>query len=183
MLQSTFSKENIQLSHSSEVHFARKMSDLCNNAVDLALDLQSMDMELLEVEEKLQALTLKEEERDKKLETMVLCAACSKPPVSLPIFNCPTGHLVCSSCYRGPSSWCPVCKTKMGRTVSLLAQALITSLKFSCKNQGCGAKMVVEEVDDHEANCASRMINCPVSRCAIRLQVAAFDLSINNLDW
>ena len=159
------------------------MSDLCNNAVDLALDLQSMDMELLEVEEKLQALTLKEEERDKKLETMVLCAACSKPPVSLPIFNCPTGHLVCSSCYRGPSSWCPVCKSKMGRTVSLLAQALITSLKFSCKNPGCGAKMVVEEVDHHEANCASRMINCPVSRCAIRLQVSAFDLSINNLDW
>ena len=183
MLQSTFSKEDIQLSHSSEVHFAKKMSDLCNNAVDLALDLQSMDMELLEVEEKLQALTLKEEERDKRLETMVLCAACSKPPVSLPIFNCPTGHLVCSSCYRGPSSWCPVCKSKMGRTVSLLAQALITSLKFSCKNPGCGAKMVVEEVDHHEANCASRMINCPVSRCAIRLQVAAFDLSINNLDW
>ena len=179
MLQSTFSKEDIELSHSSEVHFARKMSDLCNNAVDLALDLQSMDMELLEVEEKLQALTLKEEERDKKLEAMVLCAACSKPPVSLPIFNCPTGHLVCSSCYRGPSSWCPVCKSKMGRTVSLLAQALITSLKFSCKNPGCGAKMVVEEVDDHEANCASRMINCPVSRCAIRLQVAAFDLSID----
>ena len=156
---------------------------MCNNVVDLALDLQSMDMELLEVEEKLQALTLKEEERDKNLETMVLCAACSKPPVSLPIFNCPTGHLVCSSCYRGPSSWCPVCKSKMGRTVSLLAQALITSLKFSCKNPGCGAKMVVEEVDDHEANCASRMINCPVSRCAIRLQVVAFDLSINNLNW
>ena len=172
------SKENIQLSHSSEVHFARKMSDLCNNAVDLALDLQSMDMELLEVEEKLQALTLKEEERDKKLETMVLCAACSKPPVSLPIFNCPTGHLVCSSCYRGPSSWCPVCKSKMGRTVSLLAQALINSLKFSCKNQGCGAKMVVEEVDDHEANCASRMISCPVGRCAIRVQVTSLTHSV-----
>ena len=154
------------------------MSDLCNNAVDLALDLQSMDMELLEVEEKLQALTLKEEERDKKLEAMVLCAACSKPPVSLPIFNCPTGHLICSSCYRGPSSWCPVCKTKMGRTVSLLAQALITSLKFSCKNQGCGAKMVVGEVDHHEANCASRMISCPVGRCAIRVQVTSLAHSV-----
>ena len=105
-----------------------------------------MDMELLEVEEKLQALTLKENERDKKLEAMVLCAACSKPPASLPIFICPTGHLVCSSCYRGPSSWCSVCKSRMGRTVSLLAQAVITRVKLSCKNRACEAKVVVEEV-------------------------------------
>ena len=130
----------VKLSHSSLIHCARRMSDLCNNMVDMALDLQSMDMELLEVEESLRALHLKEVERDLELEAMVRCATCFKVPSASPIMNCPTGHLVCSSCYRGRSSCCPVCKRRMGKTVSLLAQSIIGSIHLSCKNKGVRCK-------------------------------------------
>ena len=148
------------------------MSDQCNNMVDMALDLQSMDMELLEVEERLDALHLKEEERDLELEEMVRCAACSKVSSTSPIFNCPTGHLLCSSCYRGSSSCCPRCKRRMGKTVSLLAEAVIGSLKLACcKNPGCGARLRLGEMEEHKLVCAFRMIACPVSLCATSIQV------------
>ena len=147
--------------------------------VDMALDLQSMDMELLEVEERLAALHLKEEERDLELEQMVRCASCSKVPSSSPIFNCPTGHLLCSSCYKGRSSWCPTCKKRMGKTVSLLAESLIGSLKACyCKNQGCGARLGPREMEEHKWICAFRTIACPVSICATSMQVRLWKLCV-----
>ena len=161
----------VKLSHSSLIHCARRMSDLCNNMVDMALDLQSMDMELLELEESLRALHLKEVERDLELEAMVRCATCFKVPSASPIMNCPTGHLVCSSCYRGRSSCCPVCKRRMGKTVSLLAQSIIGSIHLSCKNKGCDARVGAREMEEHEAFCLFRTIGCPVSLCASSIQV------------
>ena len=145
---------------------------MCNNMVDMALDLQSMDMELLEVEERLEALHLKEEKRSLELEEMVRCAACSRVPSTSPIFNCPTGHLVCFACYRGQSSCCPICKRRMGKVVSLLAEAVIGSLNLSsCKNQGCDARLGLGEMEEHKFVCLFRMIDCPVSICAASMQV------------
>ena len=60
----------------------------------------------------------------------------------------------------------------MGKTVSLLAEAVIGSLKLACcKNQGCGARLRLGEMEEHKLVCALRMIACPVSLCATSIQV------------
>ena len=146
------------------------MPDICNNMVEMALDLQSMDLDLLEVERKMQSLQLESDTRELELETMVRCSSCRKLPLTSPIMNCPSGHLICSTCYRGWSSPCPLCKRRMGKTVSLVAEAVIGSLKLPCNNCGCNARLGVHEMKKHEECCLFRMVVCPASRCGALVQ-------------
>ena len=65
------------------------------------------------------------------LEEKVNCKECCKVPTSAPLYNCPEGHIICSSCYEGPSSECPACGRSMGRVISLIGLTLIQKIKHS----------------------------------------------------
>ena len=134
------------------------------------MDMQSMDLDLLEVERKMQNLQLESDTRESELERMVRCSKCLKLPLTSPILNCPSGHLICSSCYRGWSSPCPLCKRRMGKTVSLVAEAVISTLKLPCNNCGCNARLGVHEMKKHKDCCSFRTVLCPASCCGAILQ-------------
>ena len=161
-------------SHPSSIHNQLNMSDICNNMVEMALDLQSMDLDLLEVERKMQTLQLESDTRESELERMVRCSSCLKLPWTCPILNCPSGHLICSSCYRGWASPCPLCRMRMGKTVSLVAEAVISTLELPCNNCGCNARLGVHEMKKHEERCLFRMVACPASCCGALVQAEHF---------
>ena len=60
----------------------------------------------------------------------------------------------------------------MGKTVSLVAEAVIGSLKLGCNNSGCNVRLGVQEMKKHEEeNCLFKMVGCPASRCGALVQV------------
>ena len=71
-----------------------------------------------------------------QLEERIKCPVCLEVPTSGPVYSCPQGHLVCSACYQGPNSNCPICRTRMAKTISLLATTMIENIEhsYSCLN-------------------------------------------------
>ena len=102
-----------------------------------------------EVEVKLESLVGHLEER-------VNCPVCLELPTSGPIYSCPKGHLVCASCYQGPTSTCPMCRTKMFETVSLLATSVIENIEHKCRYnaEGCQERLVMDMLEEHRKACA-----------------------------
>ena len=100
-----------------------------------------------------------------QLEDRIKCPVCLDIPRSGPVFCCPKGHAVCSSCYQGHSSECPMCRTRMYRNTSLLAATVIESIEHVCKHEECGRRMTLEELEEHMADCAWRQVACPAVRC------------------
>ena len=115
----------------------------------------------LEAEGKLQSLV-------EKLEERVTCPVCLEVPMSGAIYSCPKGHLICASCFQGPSSRCPICRTKMFKTMSLLATTVVANIEHKCKfeGEGCKEKVVADKMEEHKKVCIFRPIVCPSVLCA-----------------
>ena len=92
---------------------------------------------------------------------------CLEVPTSGPIFTCTKGHLVSSTCFQGPTSNCPMCRTRMHRNISLLAKTIIENIEHRCKfeTEGCKVKSLVGEVEEHKKMCPFRLVSCPASLC------------------
>ena len=52
------------------------------------------------------------------------CPVCLQVPLTFPVPQCENGHIVCRTC-RKKISHCPICRTIIGRSVSLLAEKVI----------------------------------------------------------
>ena len=106
-----------------------------------------------------------------QLEGRVKCPVCLEVPTSGPIYSCPQGHLVCSTCFQGPDSNCPLCRTRMSKTISLLATTVIENIEHSCKfeEEGCRVKSLVGEVEKHRQECPFRPVPCPSTNICKKL--------------
>ena len=145
---------------------APKNNDCCPKSLNpklgesLAEENRMLKKAKLEAEAKLQSLV-------QKLEETVRCLVCLEVPISGTIYSCPKGHLVCASCFQGPFSNCPMCRTKMFKTVSLLATTVVENIEHKCKfdAEGCMEKLVVDKVEEHKKVCTFRPVSCPSVLC------------------
>ena len=145
---------------------APKNNDSCPKSLNpklgesLAEENRMLKKAKLEAEAKLQSLV-------QKLEETVTCPVCLEVPISGTIYSCPKGHLVCASCFQGPFSNCPMCRTKMFKTVSLLATTVVQNIEHKCKfdAEGCMEKLVVDKVEEHKKVCTFRPVSCPSVLC------------------
>jgi hypothetical protein len=104
-----------------------------------------------------------------KLEERVKCPVCLEIPTTRPIYSCPAGHSICSNCYRGEYSDCPMCRTKMRRNISLLAVTVIENIEHTCIFEGCEVKTPLAGVDDHRRSCSFKVVACPAIQCKAKV--------------
>ena len=104
---------------------------------------------------------------EEQLEERVRCPVCLEVPTSSPMYSCANGHLVCATCYQGSISNCSLCRTRMNKTISLLATAVIENIEHRCKfeTEGCKVKTLVTQVEGHKKSCSFRPVECPSHLC------------------
>ena len=92
-------------------------------------------------------------------------------PVIGTIYNCTKGHLVCTNCYKGPTSDCSLCRTRMHKNVSLLATTVIENIEHRCRfeTDGCKVRSLVGEAEGHRKICNFRTVSCPSLLCEKKL--------------
>jgi len=100
-----------------------------------------------------------------ELEERVRCPVCLDIPTTSPIYSCPAGHCLCSSCYQGRASSCPVCRAVMGANTSLLAMSIIQSIYHLCRLEGCEVETPLMDFEKHKTTFNFRMVTCPSVRC------------------
>ncbi|KAF2901394.1 hypothetical protein ILUMI_04792 [Ignelater luminosus] len=103
-----------------------------------------------------------EEPNDKLLEFLD-CNVCNnlmKPP----IYQCLTGHSICSSCVE-KLDLCPLCKSAYSGTRNFTLESLCENIKVSCayREYGCFKLSPVTEIEQHKRTCLSRPYPCPIS--------------------
>ena len=128
--------------------------------VDSVVDLESEFWHLTEK-------TARFDELVHKLEERVRCPVCLEVPTSGPMYSCANGHLVCAPCYQGSSSDCSLCRTRMNKTVSLLATTVIENIEHKCKfeTDGCEEKTPLAGIEEHRKTCSLRPVDCPSHLC------------------
>ena len=133
------------------------MSDLDNDGLVVQEDWKS----------KYEALLKDKKLFEERLEERVTCPVCLEVPTRAPMYSCANGHLVCASCYQGPQSDCSLCRTKMNKTVSLLATTVIENIEHRCKfeTDGCKVKTPAGKVEEHKRSCSFRPVKCPSLKC------------------
>jgi len=95
------------------------------------------------------------------------CPVCILPPRTSPIYQCPTGHLVCCECQPSLSR-CPICNVRFRKilTRDFFAEKLLELLERKCRFEvdGCDfiSKVSVDLVE-HERNCPWKQ-SLPVRR-------------------
>ena len=99
------------------------------------------------------------QEQLQDLELLLECPVCFEIPRQTPIPQCPSGHIVCSSCRGKVKNKCPTCQRKMKRgEVSSLAASLIEMVPHQCK--WCEEKKLLADILDHETECKERKVTC-----------------------
>jgi E3 ubiquitin-protein ligase SIAH1 len=90
-----------------------------------------------------------------------VCVTTMKPP----IFQCRSGHSVCSEC-KPRVAKCPTCRRSFTATRNRLAEEFAYKVKYPCKNtvRGCNEKVPLEAMKKHESVCPYRMYHCLVGR-------------------
>ena len=100
-----------------------------------------------------------------QLKERVKCPVCLELPTRGPIYTCINGHCVCSGCYQGNGSPCPMCREEMVGSTSLLAVTVIKNLEHHCKHQGCDVKVILQDLEEHMKTCRFRLVGCPAIQC------------------
>jgi hypothetical protein len=100
-----------------------------------------------------------------ELEERVKCPVCLEVPTAGPIYSCPSGHTVCSTCYQGQASNCPLCRTMMYKNTSLIGMTVIENIEHICRLEGCTEKIPLDQVETHRKACLYRPITCPAILC------------------
>jgi len=85
------------------------------------------------------------------------CPVCILPPRSSPIYQCPTGHIVCSECQPSLSR-CPICNIKYRKilTRDFFAEKLLELLDRKCRYEIFGCDFYTKlssDLVDHETSC------------------------------
>ncbi|EHB02693.1 E3 ubiquitin-protein ligase SIAH1 [Heterocephalus glaber] len=79
-----------------------------------------------------------------------------------PIFQCQSGHFVCSNCHP-KLTCCPTCQGPLGSILNLAMEKVANSVLFSCKyaSSGCEITLPHTQKADHEDLCEFRPYSCP----------------------
>ncbi|XP_065861737.1 E3 ubiquitin-protein ligase SINAT2-like [Euphorbia lathyris] len=80
-----------------------------------------------------------------------------------PIYQCPNGHTLCSSCKARVHNSCPTCRGELGNIRCLALEKVAESLELPCKYQIMGCPDIFPYYGNlkHEKNCKYRPYNCP----------------------
>ena len=95
------------------------------------------------------------------------CPVCLKIPRSTPIYQCDKGHIHCKICHPRLNR-CPICRSQIGDTRSLMAEKIISRLPTKCnfEENGCTEpEKLPEEMTQHEKQCYFRVVKCIKSGC------------------
>jgi len=95
------------------------------------------------------------------------CPVCLKIPRNTPIYQCDKGHIHCKTCHPRLNR-CPICRSSIGDTRSLMAEKIISRLPTKCnfEDYGCTEpEKLPEEMSIHEKSCYFRMVKCIKSSC------------------
>uniref|UniRef100_A0A1D1XP84 RING-type E3 ubiquitin transferase n=2 Tax=Anthurium amnicola TaxID=1678845 RepID=A0A1D1XP84_9ARAE len=80
-----------------------------------------------------------------------------------PIYQCPNGHTLCSSCKHRVHIHCPTCRCEMGNIRCLALEKVAESLDLPCRynDLGCSEIFPYYTKSKHEQLCRFRPYNCP----------------------
>ncbi|XP_030955705.1 E3 ubiquitin-protein ligase SINAT2-like [Quercus robur] len=80
-----------------------------------------------------------------------------------PIYQCPSGHTLCSNCKVRVHNCCPACRHELGNIRCLALEKVAESLELPCRYQilGCHDIFPYYSKLKHEKNCKYRPYNCP----------------------
>jgi E3 ubiquitin-protein ligase SIAH1 len=83
-----------------------------------------------------------------------------------PIFLCQNGHNVCEQC-RPQLPACPACRQPfLASTRNLALESIARGIQFPCRNEGCVERCRLGAIAQHEAECAHRPFECPLTQGA-----------------
>jgi len=88
------------------------------------------------------------------------CPVCILPPRASPVYQCPTGHIVCSDCQPSLSR-CPICNVRFRKilTRDFFAEKLLELLERKCRFEVFGCEFackVSSDLVEHERTCSSK---------------------------
>ncbi|XP_065319442.1 E3 ubiquitin-protein ligase SIAH1A-like [Gordionus sp. m RMFG-2023] len=88
-----------------------------------------------------------------------------------PIYQCRSGHLVCSLC-RLNLKCCPTCRGPLGNIRNLAMEKVASTILFPCKynNSGCNKSLSHTEKVEHEEICEFRPYVCPCPGASCKWQ-------------
>jgi hypothetical protein len=114
-----------------------------------------------------------------------ICTICLDLPLNQ-VMQCSNGHLICQECHQKVlGEACPTCRVEGPRARSLVAERVVSTIKFACVSCGqyhkrealecpiCSTRTCQSNFEQH--------IKCHVSR-AVQLSVARSDLR-PNIKW
>ena len=79
-----------------------------------------------------------------------------------PIFQCDSGHLICTNC-KPKLQCCPSCRGPLGGVRNLAMEKVAETVQFPCKyaSSGCSLRMLHKAKRAHEEICEYRPYSCP----------------------
>ncbi|KAL1206999.1 E3 ubiquitin-protein ligase SINA-like 7 [Cardamine amara subsp. amara] len=94
------------------------------------------------------------------------CPICFEA-LTIPIFQCDNGHLVCSSCCPKLSNRCPTCDSPVGHNRCRAMETVLESVFVPCRNTkfGCTINVSYGKESTHEKECTFSQCFCPALDC------------------
>ncbi|WJX63877.1 RING-type E3 ubiquitin transferase [Trifolium repens] len=94
------------------------------------------------------------------------CCACFQP-LTIPVFQCDNGHIVCSTCCPNLGNKCDKCSKRVSLKRCIAFDNLLQYVKMSCSNEkyGCKETISYSEKRKHEEECIYVPCYCPLSGC------------------
>ncbi|WJX58586.1 RING-type E3 ubiquitin transferase [Trifolium repens] len=107
------------------------------------------------------------------------CYICFQP-LSIPVFQCDNGHIVCSTCCPKLKNKCQKCSFRISSKRCKVIDNLLSSIEMPCRNakHGCREKIRYIGNRKHEEECIHEPCYCPFSSCDF---VASSEVLSNHL--
>lgn len=78
-----------------------------------------------------------------------------------PIFQCETGHSICSTCLPKMKQ-CPTCKSPSIKTQNFALAQIINHIDYPCRYEKCKFSTKATQIKAHEATCVHGTFKCPL---------------------
>ena len=111
------------------------------------------------------------------------CPVCLSVPRSPPIFQCKSGHMICSIC-RPKVSLCPLCRSALEHDRLRFAERLLEKVPRPCLygDDGCLVDGLPTELADHEKKCPFGPINCENKKHGCKERLRRRDMTKHQKD-
>ena len=143
--------------HKKQIEFEEKLKSFDTKVIEMEKEKKQMEEELKENKDKMKKLF-------SELRSRVYCPVCLSVPTQGPVFVCPNGHTVCSTC---KTTNCSICRTKMWDNTSLLAVTVINNIDHQCPYQFCAKEVPLPDLEEHKKTCEHKPICCPSVSCSV----------------